>query len=158
MKWKIKGDYLVIRIPLAEMEEAILEAGTAEWNEPVKVKAPKAPAKVEHTDECLSLRKAEVIYTRQWPVHCRTCNARGWIEERSTGQKRQCPRCLEFALCPRCGSSALRKVSTEDGTYVVCENEPCQWNQMDALRPSAIAAGLSAPVWRCNCEQEALNA
>lgn len=151
MKVKIKNGYLVIRIPLADITSLrYAEAG----GDVPKVKAPKLKP-VTHTEECIVSHKLALTFDRQWPAHCRTCGAKGFIPGPG-GQKRTCPRCLEFNICPRCGSSALGKVSTEDGTYAVCDGgeNACGWSQAGAFSPAAEAAGLIAPVWRCNCSEK----
>lgn len=157
MKMKVKDGYLLIRIPL----ESIPGWGEDEdgWEDepaPKKPKKPKAPRQVEHTEACVKLRAAELIFSRQWPMHCRTCAAKGWILNNQTGQKISCPRCLEFGLCARCGNSALQKRSDEDGTYYACPDPDagCGWSQRDAFSTAAEAAGIIAPVWRCTCEKE----
>ena len=151
MKVKIKDGYLVIRIPLGDLP---FGPDSLHAVAPFVPKKPKEYAPLKHSDICLALRKAEVMFARQWPIHCRTCAARGYITRAETGQKQACPRCIEFGLCSRCGNSALGKVSTEDGTYFVCGNDNCGWDQAQALTPAAEAAGLTAPVWRCECEKE----
>lgn len=151
MKAKIKDGYLVIRIPLTDLPLPL------EW-EMVSAprKAKKEPPKpLAHTEACLMQRRAEMLFTKQWPVHCRTCGAKGYIPGEG-GQKRVCPRCLDFGICARCGTSALGKVSTEEGTFAICNQgeNACGWSQAEAFSPAAEAAGLTAPVWRCNCEKE----
>lgn len=144
MKVKIKDGYLVIRIPLEDLPLLVDDGFTQ----------PKSkPKPIVHTPECISLKRRELLFDRDWPIHCRTCAAKGYIPG-AEGQKCSCPRCLEFGICPRCGNSALAKISTEDGTFVHCGNENCEWDQREAMMPSAEAAGMIAPVWRCNCEKE----
>lgn len=181
MKWKIKGDYLVIRIPLRDMSHAILEAETAEWNKAGELPKPRVttaelqrkiaelqaeaaldeddepldPEPIEHTKECMILRAQEEQFAREWPVHCRTCRAAGYIGV-ANGQKKSCPRCIEFHLCPRCGNSALTKMTTEEGTFFNCPG--CEWNQAAALSPRAEALGLQSPRWFCLCEKEKAHA
>lgn len=148
MKVKIKDGYLVIRIPLTDLP--------FDGGEPEKPQSHK-PQPIHHSAECVGLRASEMKFAVTWPIHCRTCAAKGYYTNGSTGQKVTCPRCLEFGMCPRCGNSALEKVSTEDGTFVVCPG--CDWDQRDAFAPAASAAGIIAPVWRCICgREEAANA
>lgn len=149
MKVKIKDGCLVIRIPLGELPSTALWTVHSDSVLP-RAKKPK-PAPVVHSEECLGLRHREALFAKEFPVHCRTCAAKGWIAG-AEGQKRTCPRCLEFGLCPRCGNPALTKVSGEEGTFAICPG--CDWNQFQAMSRkagAAEAAGLTAPVWRCEC-------
>lgn len=145
MKAKIKNGYLVLRIPLADLPfEFPVDV------RPPKLKPPKA-VPFEHTQECMVLRAKEEQFAREWPIHCRTCRAAGFIPA-AGGQKRACPRCIEFGLCARCGNSALGKVTTEEGTFYRCPQ--CEWDQAAAFDGAAEAMGLVSPRWYCVCDKE----
>lgn len=109
---------------------------------------------MSHTPACLVQKTREEAFRMTWPKVCVYCGGLGSIHVGN--QLQTCEDCRGSDICPRCGDSALVLRVGDESSYAWCQ--ACDWDQEEALSPTAEVVGATIPMWVCICEEEEADA